>query len=196
MRQFRYLGINAASHWLGWIVCLAGWCWLPACSKQSEYQEIVRKELAKGVRQDSLFLGLQFGMTSKAFFAHCWEYNKRGIFTDGSANTTVLYQMHELKHPASMDFYPLFKDDRIYQMPVVIRYDAWAPWNKHLFSDSLQADVLGLFEQWYGKGFIEVNHSKKGKAFVKVDGNRRISITKDGDMRVRVIFTDLLAEGK
>jgi hypothetical protein len=167
---------------------------LTGCSKKSEYQEMEARELAKGIRRDSLFLGLKFGMTAKEFFAHCWQLNKQGLVMEGASNTTVLYKTHELKQPASMNFYPQFKNDKINKMPVTFSYDAWAPWNKHLFADSLQLDVLALFKKWYGEGFIAVHYPEKGTVYVKVDGNRRISIFKEGDMHVKALFTDLLAK--
>ena len=37
------------------------------------YLELERNELASGERYDSLFLGVKFGMTSKDFYAHCWD---------------------------------------------------------------------------------------------------------------------------
>jgi len=51
-----------------------------------------------------------------------------------------------------------------------------------------------MFEAWYGKGFIEINHPQRGSAFVKMDGNRRISIWKEDDQRVRASFTDVPVE--
>jgi hypothetical protein len=55
-------------------------------------------------------------------------------------------------------------------------------------------DVLNLLEDWYGKGFMEVEHSKHGSAFVKVDGNRRITLFKKSFDEVYVVFTDLSVE--
>lgn len=164
------------------------------CGRKSDYHEMVDKELAKGIREDSLFLGIQLGMTQKEFFSHCWELNQQKLIHESSGNFTVEYKMEELNHPARMNFYPAFHDDKIYQMPVTISYDAWAPWNKHLFGDSLQLDVLKFFEKKYGEGFIKIEHPEKGAAYVKVDGNRRISIFKENDMSVKVLYTDLLVE--
>ena len=161
----------------------------------SEYHQRVEAELATGVREDSLFLGITFGMSPKEFFAHCWELNKQGVIREGTQNTSVMYELDELKHPATANFYPAFYEDAIYEMPVTYAYKAWAPWNRELFSDSLQLDVLTLYQQQYGDDFIMVDHPK-GVAYVKVDGNRRISIFKENDTNVKVVFTDLLAERK
>jgi hypothetical protein len=82
---------------------------------------------------------------------------------------------------------------RIYEMPVKFKYIGWAPWNKNLTSDNLQHNLVKWYEKTYGRGFIEVRHPLHGTAFVKVDGNRRISIFKENDLYVWAVFTDLLA---
>jgi hypothetical protein len=176
-------------------------CAFTACTEETayrQYQAVVAKELADGQRVDSLFFDIHFGMSSKEFFAHCWEMNKKGLFTDGENNTAVLYKLHngELPYPASMNFYPAFSQDKICQMSVNFQYDAWAPWNKHLFADSLQLSVLELYKTWYKRGspFMKLDDEKRGTIYVKVDGNRRIIIGKYDDSRVKVDYTDLRVE--
>lgn len=164
------------------------------------YESLKKKELAKGQRVDSLFLGIRLGMSSKQFYGYCWEMNKKGLFTDGESNTAVLYQLnkHELNYSASMNFYPEFHQDKIYKMGVSFQYDAWAPWNSHLSSDSLYADVVKLYKKWYsiGNPFIEISDKEKGTIYVKVDGNRRITIGKYNEFYVKVDYTDLLVENQ
>ena len=173
---------------------LLGLCLLVLASAcHSAYHQRVEEELATGVREDSLFLGITFGMSPKDFFAHCWELNKQGVIREGTQNMSVMYEVSSLEHPATMNFYPEFFEEKIYEMPVTYAYKAWAPWNKELFADSLQLDVLALYRQRYGDDFLTVEHPK-GAAYVKVDGNRRISIFKENDTNVKVVFTDLLAE--
>jgi hypothetical protein len=173
---------------------------LIACSgdrDMDKYNSLVKKELAANKRVDSIFFGIHFGMSRKNFFAHCWELNKKGIFRDGTNNMYVLYRLDkELKYPAEMNFYPDFNDSTIYKMRVNIHYNAWAPWNKPLFADSLLPDVLNMYKKWYsdGNSFIQINDAKKGVIYVKVDGNRRITIGKYNDMLVKVDYTDMLVE--
>jgi len=173
--------------------------WSCSPGPKDEYSRLVKQELATKKRKDSLFLGISFGMTSKEFFGYCWELNKKGILTDGSNNTMVLYKMDSaLKYPASMNFYPDFHENKIFHMRVTFQYNAWAPWNKAQFSDTLLPDVLRLYRQWYpgGNPFIEIKDSTKGTIYVKVDGNRRILLGKQDDMVVRADYTDLLIEKK
>jgi hypothetical protein len=176
-------------------ISVTGCSWLGG----NEYNRLVKKELAKGTRSDSLFMGIYLGMTSKAFYAHCWDLNKKGVFTNGSNNTSVLYRINkDLKYQASMNFYPDFYEDRIFSMWATFEYDAWAPWNKAQQADSLLPDVLQLYKRWFpgGNDFITITNEKRGTIFVKVDGNRRITIGKFDDRMVKVDYTDLLIEQK
>lgn len=175
------------------------------CSEDSEmdkYNRLIKKELAANKRVDSIFFGIHFGMTKKDFFAHCWEMNKKGDLIDGTddmGNMYVLYKLRkELKYPAAMNFYPDFNADTIWKMRVNIHYEGWASWNKYLYADRLLPDVLALYNKWYSSGnsFIQINDKEKGTIYVKVDGNRRITIGKYSDMIVKVDFTDMLAEKK
>jgi hypothetical protein len=75
---------------------------------ESEYQKVVDEELAKGIRQDSLFLGLALGMSKKEFFAHCWQLNKQGVVTDGKGNTAVQYTLESLQKSDIHEFLSSF----------------------------------------------------------------------------------------
>ena len=96
-----------------------------------------------------------------------------------------------------MLYYPDFKDDRVVQMRASFQYDAWAPWNRRLWSDSLLLDVRQLMETWYGEGFMirEISVPLKGftHEFVKIDANRQITIRRASDSDVLVLITDLRA---
>ena len=70
---------------------------------------MLEKELASGERQDTLFLGIYFGMTNRDFFTHCWELNKQQIIKQGNGNISVEYQVKEMKYRALMNFYPRFR---------------------------------------------------------------------------------------
>jgi hypothetical protein len=170
------------------------------CAEESgrkKYQTLLKRELAAGRRMDSLFFGIYLGMPDKEFYVHCWGMNKKGVFTDGADNTAVLYNITEgLQYPASMNFYPEFYNNRISKMNVSFRYDGWAPWNKHMVSDSLRQDVLQLYKKWYAGGnpFICIEDPDRGTIYVKVDGNRRIIIGSYDEAHVKVNYTDLFIE--
>lgn len=162
------------------------------CSPRARYDKKLKHELARGVRYDSLFLGLYFGMPEKEFYIHCWKLNQKGKIKQGESNTTAQYKLkNELKYPASMDFYPKFMAGKIFEIPVSFKYDGWAPWNKTLSSNNLQLELLKWYEKVYGRGFIKVQHPTHGTAYVKIDGNRRITIFVEDDLHAWALFTDL-----
>jgi hypothetical protein len=176
------------------IIGFAALILLMGCSK-GEYQKMVERERASGERHDEIFLGIHLGMSSKDFYQRCWELNKEKILRQGMGNSTVLYYLKDdLKDEAALYFYPEFYDDKIYQMPMTIEYLAWAPWNKDLFADTLMVETKDLFEEWYGEGFIELTNKAGKRLFVKVDGNRRITIFRKSDRKVEIKVTDLLIE--
>ena len=163
-----------------------------SCTPSANYERKLKKELASGIRHDSLFLGISFGMTPMDFYTHCWKLNKDSLIKQGDANMTVQYQVTEqLKATVTMNFYPTFAEEKIVEMPVNFIYNGWTPWNKSLSADSLQYDVLEWYKEVYGKDFITAEHSEHGKAFIHIRGNRRITIYKEDEMNVRAIFKDM-----
>jgi hypothetical protein len=160
------------------------------------YRSLVRQELDSKKKVNDIFFGISLGMSSKDFYLHCWDLNKKGLFTDGMANTSVLYTLNhnELKSPASMNFYPQFTSDgKIYKVWARFQYNGWMPWNKQLSSDSLLTDVLKLYRKWYpsGNSFITIKDPQKGIVYVKVDGNRQIVLSRYDDVEVKADYTDL-----
>lgn len=178
---------------INWIlIILISGIIISGCSPRAKYERRLKHELASGVRYDSLFLGLYFGMPEKVFYVHCWNLNHKGLLKQGETNTTAEYQLKdELKYPALMDFYPKFNQGKISEMPVTFKYKGWAPWNKNLSSVKLQNEVRKWYEKIYGGGFIMVKHHSHGKAYVKIDGNRRITIFVGDDLHVWAVFTDM-----
>lgn len=166
------------------------------CSPGKTYERRLKRELASGIRYDSLFMGLSIGMTEQEFYKHCYKLNKDSVVKQGSANLSVQYDINEeLKYPATMNFYPRFHDGLIFEMPVRFIYNGWAPWTKELSASKLAKDVMNWYEDIYGKGFITVAHPMKGEAYIKIDGNRRITIYIENDLYVWAIFTDMLSPG-
>ena len=167
---------------------------MAGCSPASRYENRMKKELASGIRYDSLFMGMHLGMTDKDFYTLCWELNREGVIRQSHNNTSVEYDPGDrLDHPSTMTFYPKFAEGKIVEMPIQFSYDGWAPWNKELSSGHLVEDIRDWYEDEYGKGFIAVTHPVRGKAFVKIDGNRRITIYQEDDLYAWAIFTDMAA---
>ena len=144
---------------------------------------------------DSLFLGISLGMERQAFYDHCWEQNKKKLFMHGPSNQSVEYKIVDrFETPVSMRFYPSFHEDKIYEMPVIFTYDAWAPWNREYWADSLLVNMLPLFKEWYGDEFKKLDHPTMGDVYYKIDGKRRINLFRKDDQQVQAVFTDLEVE--
>ena len=164
-----------------------------ACKPKSEYEQVKEKELSSGKVVEELFLDLRFGMPKKEFFGTCWEYNKKGLLTNGSHYLQVQYQpvMPSGKR-VNMFFYPEFEEDKLFFMPMEFIYLEWFPGNEEFSNDKLMDDVIGLLESWYGEGFFEVaNKNKTIRAMVKIDGNRLIRVFKKDISYVRAEILDL-----
>ena len=167
------------------------------CTPGKTYERRLKRELASGIHYDSLFMGISFGMTQKEFYEHCWKMNKDSLIKQGSSNMTVQYDMNEeLEHPATMNFYPKFDSGKIVEMPVRFIYNGWGPWTEELSASNLAKDVREWYEDIYGTGFITVTHPMNGEAYIKIDGNRRITIYVENDMYVWALFTDMLKESE
>ena len=173
------------------VFCLLtfGFCF---CGTKSNYQSIVDQELATGIRNDSLFLGLSLGMEEKEFFATCWDLNKQNITKEGYSNMTVQLALQGLQHNGYYDFYPFFENKKIKTMTGFTHYKAWSPWRKDLWSDHLIEDTREKFENWFrGNKFFSIKSPTRGKAYVKIDGNRRIVLYIEDDQKVNVLISDL-----
>jgi hypothetical protein len=162
-----------------------------SCQNEYDYEVRARAEINSGIRHDSLFMGLYLGMPRQAFREHCAMMNQRQLFQQGSMGVSVEYQLTELSSPVTMNFYPLFEQDVIVEMPVNFRFDNWSPWNKKSHSDVLIEEVGGLFEKWYDAEFHVLTIPSGKKILVFVEGNRRILLFLEGDHSVRAVISDL-----
>jgi hypothetical protein len=167
---------------------LVGCSFLLSCEK-------FRSEANNSKSTDSLFLGIFLGMDRKAFYDYCWEQNRKKVFVHGPGNQSVQYKLEDqLTEPVSMQFYPTFHEDKIFEMPVTFNYESWAPWNKKYQADSLLQEMVPLFKRWYGEDFRKLDHPTMGPVFYKIDGKRRINLFRKDDQYVQAVFTDLKVE--
>ena len=163
------------------------------------YFELERNELASGERYDSLFIGVKFGMTSKEFYAHCWDLNRKKLITQGPSNNSVRYYLptESIGQKIEMLFYPVFDNDIVYEVNTTFSYTGWAPWNKETSSDYLINEVIEILSEWYNSKFYEIKNPKNNSIlYTTINGNRRIVITKVSEREVRARYTDLTIEKK
>jgi hypothetical protein len=169
-----------------------------SCQQKSEFQKMKDQELASGIRNDSLFFGIYLGMPNQDFFDLCLKMNQKKLFTHGTTSTSVEYVFtgDKLKYPTKMNFYPKFgTDGKIVEMATEFEYVTWSPWLKDRYAEFLQEEVLNLFNEWYGEGFLKIPHPQFEFGYTKVDGNRLIVIERKSDRIVKVNYRDLFADG-
>lgn len=166
--------------------------WFGGCDRGNRLEKAIERELATGVRNDSLFLGLSFGLKPQEFFDHCWDLNKRGIVKEGMGNMSVEYLFKDsLDQPVAFNFYPELDGTRIHTYKTTFYYYAWAPWHKHLQSSVMLKMLDPILLDWYGGNevFSQVIDGKRH--FYKIDGNRMIDLSILSDREVVAIYTDL-----
>ena len=158
----------------------------------SEYSKLVQREIAKGVVYDSLLFDMKFGQKKQDFFRTCWKLNQDGIVTQGPGNESVKYTL-PLKENASTEssitllFFGDFNDEKIMTgMDLQFYYNAWSIWNKKMQSEQLMPVVIDSLKKWFpGNDFMKVPLDKKSQElFVKVDGNRRITVGPINDNKI------------
>lgn len=160
---------------------------------ESDYTKLVKNELASGVKNDSIFYSLRFGITKMEFFKICMDLNRKHLVTQGPSNKNVQVMLipkdstQSLKQ-IKMLFYGKFNSDHIMTgMDVTFSYDAWAPWNKDLQADKLLPVVQDTLLKWFpGNPFMKVKD-----VLVKVDGNRQIELRQKSEKDVSVLIEDL-----
>jgi hypothetical protein len=163
-------------------------------SCQSDYTKLVKKELASGIKHDTVLFDLSFGNTRKEFYQICWDLNKNGIATHGENNNYVKTILG-LKDPLNkvkkikLMFYARFSKKNIIKgLDMKFTYTAWAPWNKELTAEKLLPSVKDTLLKWYpGNPFLKM----KQDILVKVDGNRQIQLKIASDREVSVLIEDL-----
>ena len=166
---------------------------------KSEYTRYVETEIAKGIKNDSLILGMFMGQTRQDFFTRCLELNKQQIITDGGSMDAKFVEAYDSlgdnTKRKEMLFYGLFDDKTnvMYGMRMTFSYFGWTLWNEDLHADKLIWDVRDkLMKDYGGNPFIEVDLSGDTlKSLVKIDGNRRIVIVPKNKKDVYVKIEDL-----
>ena len=161
------------------------------CKSEFDYEATAVKELQSGSSQNEIFFGLYFGMTRDSFYRHCAELNRQRLLQQGSQGVSVEYVMNELSATARMNFFPVFEDDIIIEMPVTFAFDNWAPWNQESHSRALIEELVELFESWYGGSFHLLTTADGRTGLVQVKGNRRVLLFLDGEQRVKGLISDM-----
>ncbi len=163
-----------------------------SCSGTYDLDDIIKAELSSGVRQDSLFLGMSFGMAQQDFYDICTVLNSQRVISQGSEGLSVEYPFDdENKMTVLFNFYPDFDRGKAHRFTGTFHYRAWAPWNKGLQSKDLLILVKEMLHEWYGGNEFKQFGEADKEEWYKVDGNRLIGLSLKDERQVKIIFTDL-----
>ena len=172
-----------------------------ACEVESEYSKLLKKELKSGKSFNDLVLGLKIGQTKDDFYKICADLNKKKLITSGARSLYpeyILYPKDSVENGKKirMSFMGIFDDDRIMKgMDIRFNYYSWIAWREEYNSDNLINEIKDTLQLWYpGNNFIEIDlklDSKNNLAYVKVDGNRQITMYKIDGRDVAVIIEDV-----
>lgn len=184
----------------GLLLVLAFYLYGCSESPSEQYKAMEQKEIESGVRYDTLFKGLYFGMQHDVFRKYCYYMNTvKHDFKNEGANTSWLESnIAEMSYPSAINFYPVFKEGVITEMNASIYYKD-AVFKDGIFEkDSLLFDVLDLMRKWYGSEFIKIKSpdSFSQDVYVSVRGNRRVSVYPTLSSEVKVWMVDLYAKEK
>jgi hypothetical protein len=149
---------------------------------ESDYTRLVKSELAKGIRKDSVLLGIRLGDTRNEFYGKCFDLNKSHLAMQGEGFSVQYLFTDSLVHanptPMRILFVPAFDDqDRITNIDLKFSYVGWAPWHKELQADTLKVKVMELLTRWYGGNKFVMAKVDGAEIPVKLDGNRRVVVS-------------------
>lgn len=159
--------------------------------KQKQIDETIEKELATGIRNDTIFLGLEFGMSKNKVNNEMNKLIKEGkIYLDNDNNYRYKFDFGDntLPHHAIAGFSTFYHKNKLYKFIVVI--------NETEPESMLEVCKLTLFMTYlnkYKNCFRQKSILDDSHILVCINGNRKIKIL-SGLTDVRIIYTDLIAE--
>jgi hypothetical protein len=148
------------------------------------------KKNCQGEDCTRLILNIELGMPQKAYFDSCHENNKRKLVMDGE-DLRVIYDLKDLSHPGRLGFKPKFDtSSKLAAWEARFNYYAWAPWNQHLFADSLMLDVQKWVDKRFGHGTWVQKNSGTQTRLLRLEGTRNTEIKKIDEQHVLLTIWD------
>lgn len=170
---------------------------MAGCGNKISPEDLQARELARGVRYDSLVYGIRFGMTMEDFARHCAAMNRKKMFMPNAQGNAVLLTLNEgFGDTVQFEFYPDRNEDRtLIRLIGSLRYEGFSYYNDKYAIENLLAESREFFEEGYGgNAFIPIPHENAllKHQFIKIDGNRKITLSPTFDgQSVQVVFEDL-----
>jgi hypothetical protein len=173
---------------------------MPACNfkqqnsanKQNELKEKIKKELASGKRNDTIFLGLMFGMSENQYINYFKELNRSGkIYTNKKNEYEYKFNFgaESIPREGFATFHGEFFNDQLYKLYVSVEPGEYG-YNAQLCQHAL----VDIYKSKYDDMIIETPiFDDKRPEYIWIDGNRKIEIIAVVT-EARIIYTDLISE--
>ncbi len=154
------------------------------------YRQQVEQELESGERYTALPGNFDLGMSRANFYELAQAQRAQDLMGDGVGTSIRMnIDSSDLPGQAVIEFYPTFDStNHISAMPGVIYALAWAPWNRQLYADSLLMPAANYLRTLLGGTEFFTYPYSSVPTLVKVDGNRRVSLTLDPYRNERIKF--------
>lgn len=171
-----------------------------ALSCSSEYESLVKNELDKNKKVDSLLFNLRLGESKEIYHEKSWHLNNSRKVVQGRSYFFMKKVFSDSKqknksNDFALEFTVKFNaDKKLNLLDAKFYHILWAPWNETYHAPKLLPRVLDSLELWFpGNPFlaIETGNDSIPKMHVKIDGDRRFRVFVENSQDVAVKIDDL-----
>ena len=166
----------------------------------SEYDTLLKTELKKNQKVDSVFFNLRLGESKEIYHKKSWDLNKSRQVVQGRSYFYMKKIFSDSKtekkrNDFALEFSGRFNSEKKMKMLDVKFYHLlWTPWNEMYQAPKLLPRILDSLELWFpGNPFLEVKTGNDSipSIHVKIDGDRRFRVFVENSQDVAVKIDDL-----
>jgi len=160
---------------------------------QQIIDEKIKKELSSDIRNDTIFLGLTFGMTEKEVNNKLQSLKKEGKIYSNDNNYYEYEFSLENNAKGKATFNTDYFENKLYELTVIVKSDDLIYGSSTLL---LKLMLRMIYSRKYGYDDLE-KESILGNSedYIWINGNRMIEMN-SGINNVIIFYTDLIAKNK
>ena len=160
--------------------------------QQQAIDHRIEKELARGERNDTIFLGLRFGMTENEILRHFKKLTRENKLSLNESNTYEYefdFGENSMPSKGKATFSTDYFNNKLFKLSISVK-------SEDLVSNAqlIQLSLVKIYASKYGYSYLE-RKSLSGNTsyYIWIDGNRMIEIVA-GINDARIFYTDLIVE--
>jgi|TARA_B100000780_G_C21068711_1_gene429899 hypothetical protein len=166
----------------------------------SEYKALVKKELNKNQKVDSVFFDIRLGESKDIYHKKSWDLNNSRVVTQGRSYFYMkkIFSDSKIKkkeNDFALEFSGKFNAKKKLKMLDVKFYHLlWTPWYEKYQAPNLLPRILDSLVRWFpGNPFLEIKTGSDSipTMHVKIDGDRRFRVYVENLQDVAVKIDDL-----